>query len=83
MLTSSQGPLAIGNVVYKTLVELALSFLANGTLRNYLMNIRTHLGPKEVFLEHVNSLVDPKIASHAPSMHLSEKKLSDWPLWNT
>jgi len=58
-------------------VELALGLLANGTLENYLMNVPTHLGPKEVFLEHVNGFVDPKMANQPASMHLFDKKLLD------
>ena len=47
------------------------------------MNVPTHLGPKEVFLKHVNGLVDSKVASQASSMHLFDYKLLDWPLENT
>ena len=46
-----------------TLGGLAFSLLANITLRNYFMNVSTHLSPREVFLEHVDGLVDPKMAS--------------------
>jgi len=65
------------------LLKLALGLLANGTLRNCLVNVPNHLGPKTVFLEHVNGVVDPKMGSQASSMHLFDKKLSDWPSWNT
>jgi len=51
-------------------MDLALGLLANGTLENYLMNVPTHPGPKEVFLKHVNGLVEPKNGQpsllHAP-----------------
>jgi len=47
-------------------MELALGHLANGTLRNYLMNVLTHLRLKEVFLEHVNGLVDPQKGQPSP-----------------
>jgi len=47
------------------------------------MDIPTHFEPKEVFLEHVNGLVNPNMANQAPFMHLFDKKLSNYPLWNT
>jgi len=53
------------------------------TLENYLMNVPTHLGAKDVFLKYVNVLVDSKVASQASSMHLFDYKLLDWPLENT
>jgi len=47
------------------------------------MNITSHLWPKEVFLENVNGLVDPKMAGSTSSMDFFDKKLSNRSLWDT
>jgi len=45
-------------------VELALDFMVNGAFEYNLVNMLSHLRPKEVFPEDIQDLIQAKVASN-------------------